>query len=226
MSNKKNYVPQNNADFNTWFKNMTQYVELKTSGDPPEWDHILRRERDALEAAYGDWEAHYTPTLKPHTSNLTGARNEARARAEKVIRPFVKRNLYCDPVNNADRIYLELPVRDIVRTDHTAVNEEAEWNFEIRGIRQVHAHFKVFGAMGKARPEKYNCVAAYEVRGASEPPPERPEDLTRRVNAGRTPCTIAFDETERGKKVYMAMAWQNDRKILGKWSAIQWTYVP
>jgi len=201
-------------------------VVQKTSGSPSEWDHILKREQDALNAAYEDWYAYYAPTLKPHTSDVTDARNEARARAEKVIRPFVKRNLYCDPVTNADRIYLGLPIRDSTRTDHTNVEEEAEWSFEIRGIRQVHAHFKVFGSSGKAKPAEYNCVAAYEVRGASEPPPERPEDLTRRVNASRTPVTITFDETERGRKIYMAMAWQNDRKILGTWSAIQWTYVP
>ena len=34
-------------------------------------------------------------------------------------------------------------------------------------------------------------------------PPERPEDLKRRANASRTPYTIEFDETERGKKVYV-----------------------
>jgi len=226
MSSKKNYVPRNNADFNNWFSNMIQYVEQKTSGRPPEWDHILKREEDALNAAYGDWEVHYTPTLKPHTSDVTDARNEARSRAEKVIRQFVQRNLYCEPVTNADRIYLALPVRDIIRSGHTVVNEEVEWHFEIRGIRQVHGHFKVFGSPGKAKPEQYNCVVAYEVRDASEPPPQRPEDLTRRVNASRTPVTITFDETERGKKVYMAMAWQNDRKIVGKWSSIDWTYVP
>ena len=226
MSNKRNYVPRNNADFNNWFKNMTQYVSQKAAGSSPEWDHILKREQDALNAAYADWYTHYAPTLKPHTSDLTDARNEARARAEKVIRPFVQRNLYCDPVTNADRIYLGLPVRDSTRTGRITVDEEAEWSFEIRGILQVHAHFKVFGAQNRAKPEKYNCVAAYEVRDVSEPPPERPEDLKRHVNASRTPVTITFDETERGKKVYMAMAWQNDRKIVGKWSAIQWTFIP
>jgi hypothetical protein len=223
---KKSYLPRNNAEFNNWFKNMTKYVELKTSGDPSEWDHILRREQDALNAAYEDWETHYAPTLRPHTSDLTEARNEARSRAERVIRPFVRRNLYCEPVTNADRVYLGLPVRDVIRTDRTSVEEEVEWGFEIRGIRQVHGHFKVFGAQNRAKPEQYNCVVAYEVREPDAPPPERPEDLTRRVNASRTPCTIVFDETERGKKVYMAMAWQNDRRIVGKWSAIDWTFVP
>jgi len=226
MSNRKGYVPQNNADFNNWFKYLAQYVSQKTSGAAPEWDHILKRERDALDDAYIDWYTHYMPTLKPHTSDLTTARNEARARAEKVIRQFVRRNLYCDPVTNADRVNMALPLHDITRTGRTTVEEEAEWRFVVRGIRQLHYHFKVLGASGRAKPDGYSCVIAYEVRDADAPPPERPEDLNRRANASRTPFTLTFDETERGKKVYSSLAWQNERKIMGKWSAIQWTYVP
>jgi len=226
MPSKKDYIPKNHALFQAWFNNFTMYVSIKTTGSKPDWDHILKREMDALFAAYDDWFLNYTPTLKPHSPDLTAMRDEARARAEKVIRAFVKRHMYVEPVTSGDRINLGLPNHDLIRTDHTIVNEETEWHFEVRGIRQLHAHFKVFGASGKAKPTEYICVVAYEVRDASEPPPERPEDLTRRINASRTPVTITFDETERGKKVYMAMAWQNDRKVLGKWSAIQWTYVP
>ena len=226
MSSKKDYVPQNNEKFNNWFKNMTQYVTQKLLESPPEWDHILKREMDALTAAYADWYTHYAPTLKPHTSDLTTARNEARGRAEKVIRQFIQRNLYYAPVTNACRVNMALPVRDIIRTDHKSVEEETEWHFQVRGIRQVHYHFKVFGAANRAKPDNYNCVIAYEVREPDAPPPERPEDLNRRVNASRTPFTLTFDETERGKKVYAALAWQNERKITGKWSAIDWTFVP
>jgi len=226
MSSRKDYIPKNNAEFQTWFNNFTMYVSAKTMGTKPDWDHILKREIDALLAAYDDWFLCYTPTLKPHTPDITTMRDEARGRAEKIIRPFVKRHMYVEPVSSGDRIRVGLPNRDGVRTDHTVVNEETEWHFEIRGIRQVRPHFKVSGASGKGKPAEYICVVAYEVRDAFEPPPERPEDLKRRVNASRTPVTITFDETERGKKVYMAMAWQNDRKIMGKWSAIQWTYVP
>ena len=226
MTSRKNYVPRNHAEFDRWFNNLNMHVATKCKGSKPDWDHIIRRELDALDDAYADWHTSYTPTLKPHTSDITQKRDEARGRAEKVLRQFIQRHLYCEPVTNADRVYMELPLRDIIRSDHTSVDEEVEWIFEIRGIRQIHARFKVFGASARGKPERYTCVVAYEIRDASEPPPERPEDLTRRVNASRTPCTITFDETERGKKVYMAMAWQNERKVLGKWSAIQWTYVP
>lgn len=223
MTKRRDYVPQNNAVFNNWFRNMTQYVSQKVSGTPPEWDHILRREQDALNSAYADWYTHYALTLKPHTPDFTEARNEARARSEKVIRQFIKRNIYCDPVTNSDRIYLELPVHDIIRTDRTNVLEEVEWFLEIRGIRQVHVRFKVLGASGKAKPEGYQVVVAWDIL---DEPPKRPEDLRRHANASRTPHTITFDETERGKKVYVALAWQNERKVLGKWSAVQWTFVP
>jgi len=227
MSSKKDYIPHNNSEFNSWFNTLTLYVSDRCGGSKPDWDHIPKRELDELKAAFDDWSANYSPTLKPHTSDVTRMRDLARGRAEKIIRPFVQRHLYCDPpVSSGDRVNVKLRDRDRIRTDRSTVGEEVQWHFDIRGIRQVHTHFRVLGASGKAKPEGYDVVVAYEVRDASAPPPERPEDLSRRVNASRTPFTLEFDETERGKKVYAAMAWQNDRKILGSWSAIQWTFIP
>ena len=37
---------------------------------------------------------------------------------------------------------------------------------------------------------------------------------------------IHFDETERGKTVYVALTWQNERGIRGQWSDIKSAIVP
>jgi hypothetical protein len=44
--------------------------------------------------------------------------------------------------------------------------------------------------------------------------------------ASRTPFTLHFDETERGKTVQIALAWQNERGILGQWSEYKAAIVP
>jgi hypothetical protein len=44
--------------------------------------------------------------------------------------------------------------------------------------------------------------------------------------ASRTPHAIEFDETERGKTVYVALAWQNNRGNIGSWSEMQNTVIP
>jgi hypothetical protein len=44
--------------------------------------------------------------------------------------------------------------------------------------------------------------------------------------ASRTPHALEFDESERGKTVYIALAWQNERGILGRWSEYKNAIVP
>jgi hypothetical protein len=44
--------------------------------------------------------------------------------------------------------------------------------------------------------------------------------------ASHTPFTVEFPEEERGKTAYFALAWQNERGILGRWSDIKSTVIP
>ena len=55
---------------------------------------------------------------------------------------------------------------------------------------------------------------------------DRPEDLAQHALATRTPYVLQFDETERGKTVYFAAAWQNERGQIGAWSEIEKAFVP
>ena len=87
MSQRHDYIPSNNAEFNAWFTNLVNYVVQKTSGTPPAWDHIPKRYVDELDAAY-------KPTLQPHTPAQTATKNDARRHSEKVIWPFVNRFLH------------------------------------------------------------------------------------------------------------------------------------
>jgi len=56
--------------------------------------------------------------------------------------------------------------------------------------------------------------------------PESLSELTNRKLAPRSPLTLTFPEEDRGKKLYVAAAWQNGGENLGPWSNIQFTYVP
>jgi len=44
--------------------------------------------------------------------------------------------------------------------------------------------------------------------------------------ASRTPFTLHFEETERGKTVYVALCWQNERGITGAWSEFKSAIIP
>jgi hypothetical protein len=223
MNVKKNYIPQNDADFDQWFKNLVQYVAQKA----PVWKHIPKDDLDAFIEAYATWYTSYAPTLKPHGQPETAEKNRVKAASERLIREFVNRFLRYRPVTDADRDQMKIPNRDLIRTPHNNPKEEVEFALRIKGIRQVHVDFKVLGSMSKAKPDYYDgAVIVWDVWDRAEgKAPTRPEDLYRHVLASKTPHTLKFDETERGKTVYVALCWQN-RGQLGPWSEMQSTYVP
>jgi len=225
----KDYVPHNDGEFDHWLDNLVQYVTAKTGTGgcccaQAEWDHIPAVLTDELRQARDEWKTHYTPSLQPHTPAITTDKNDARARAEKVIRPFVQRFLHWSPVTNGDRVNMGLPNHDAVRTPHIDVNETVEFEIKLRNIRELLVDFWVKGSERKAKPDGYD--GAVMLWDALDKPPERPEELNRHALASRTPHTIEFDETERGKTVYIALSWQNQRGHTGQWSEIQTAIVP
>ena len=152
----KDYVPQNSQKFDTWFRNLTQYVSTKTTGTAPEWTHIPAQERDEFVGAYAQWYPDFSPTLNPDcTKGERNKRDEAKKRAEAVIRPFVQRHLYYKDVTDFDRIKMDLPLRDGTRTHHDAPEEMVEMSVKLRGIKELVVHFKVQGKSGKAKPAGY-----------------------------------------------------------------------
>jgi len=220
----QNYIPRNDAEFDNWFHNIREYVAAKTGGEPPEWPDIPRPVITELNAAYDDWRAHYEPSLHPHTPAVTVEKNSARKRAEAVIRPFVQRFLHWPPVTDGDRVNMAIPNRDSIRTSHIEVAEVVEFELKLRNIREILVEFWIKGASHKAKPANYDGAAlAWDV---SDAPPQRPEDLTHHAMASRTPHAIEFDETQRGKTVYIAAAWQNERGNLGAWSEMQSAVIP
>jgi hypothetical protein len=223
MAGKSNYIPRNDAEFDQWFKNLIQYLVQKTNI----WKHIPKEDMDAFGLSYTPWVTAYTPTIKPHSQPETAEKNRAKKTAERQIREFVNRFLRYRPVSDADRDIMGIPNRDLIRTPHTDPKEEVEFVLRIKGIRQVHVDFKVLGSTSKAKPDYYDgAVIVWDLWDRlSGQAPARPEDLYRHVLASKTPHTLKFDETERGKTVYVALCWQN-RGQLGPWSEMESTIVP
>jgi hypothetical protein len=99
----KDYLSGNDGKFDDWYKFMNQYVAQKCGGSTPEWTHIPAEARTAQADAYAAWYTAYSKTRGPHTLVDTEAKNDAKAAAKAVIRPFVNQYLRFPPVTNEDR---------------------------------------------------------------------------------------------------------------------------
>lgn len=224
MSRARDYIPSRDADFDGWFRNLVQYAVMMALGPQAAWTHIPAPLIAELEAAYVAWHEAYVPTLTPHTSVETRAKNDARAAAERLIRAFKRQFLDWPPVNDEDRVAMKLRLPDLVRTPHIEVKEEAEFLLRLRGIREILVDFWVKGTERRAKPEGYD--GAVLIWGVLDAPPANQGELTGHAMATRTPHALKFGETQRGKTVYVAAAWQNARGNIGQWSEIQSAVIP
>jgi hypothetical protein len=219
MINRTQYIPANAKDFNEFFKKIVLQVGLKTSGTAPAWKHIPKENLDALNTAYSAWYTAFSASLGERSPSKTHARREAQKTAVSFLRGFVNRFLRYLPVTDEERIEMEIPVRDTIKTPSGIPKEKVGFTLKALDDREIAVSFKVKGAAGRAKPRGYHgAVIAYAVL---DKPPLRYEELTRQITATRTPCILEFDREEEGKRAYVALRWKNGTGKNGVWSEIQ-----
>jgi len=74
MSRARDYVPSNPAQFNSFMRNLIDYVSQKITA----WGHIPQDRFDELEEAYGAFVTAFSYTQGPHTPAQNLARTEVQ----------------------------------------------------------------------------------------------------------------------------------------------------
>ena len=215
-----NVTPTNSGKFVRFFKNIVQHVGTKVS----EWKHIPKDAHDKIIAEYGEWYTAYALTFKPHSNVETKGKKVAYKKASKALKRFITLYLEYPPVNDVDRVAMSIPVRDGSHSPIPAPKTTPEFSLCPRDQRLVRVDYRDYGSSSKARPYGYRCA---KIRWAIlSQPPLRHEELDNEVNVSKSFCDLSFNEEDRGKKVYVAMYWENNSGQRGPWSDIKWTIVP
>ena len=214
------YVPQNAAQFRSFVVNLIEYVSEKITA----WGHIPAERFNQLNESFGVFAAAFDQTQGPHTPAQNLARKEAQMETTRLLRAFVNQFLRFPPVTNVDRVEMGIPNHDTIRTDHKVVTEIVDFVIHLRSIRELAVDFWIQGMSHKAKPAGYDgAVIIWDIR---DTPPPNPDELMHHTMASRTPYTLHFEETQRGKTVWIALAWQNERGIIGQWSEFKSAIVP
>ena len=214
------YIPTKDADFDIWFKNLTQYIGAKITGSNPVWTHISQTELTKLTAAYAVWYAAYSAILTPHSEVETTAKNNARYAAEQVIRPFKRRYLDDPPVLDEDRVALSIrlhdthPTRSPVPHDQPAAQVE---NTRNRFEHTVRAINPLTGDLSK--PAGVHGVrTGWQVGGVK---PAAGADLPRSRFSQKTTAIITHTEADKAQPVFYAACYENARGEQGPWSLVE-----
>ena len=217
---RNDYVPANAGQFSAFMRNMLDYVNSHKT----KFTHIPQAAVNNLLSLFDEFNEALEITQGQHTPAQTLDRNEKQAAATKALRAFVNQYLRFAPVTNVDRLEMGINNHDTIRTNHVEVHEMVEFLVNHGGIRQLSVDFWIQGADHKAKPNGYD--GAVIIWAQLDTPPASHAELVHHALASRTPYRLHFDESERRKQVYVALAWQNARGIQGQYSEIKSAYVP
>lgn len=214
------YIPPKDADLAAWALNLLKYGE----------DNAARLKLDQTELAdlrakAEDFDTKRKTALLPtHSALDIAAKNTARTGLEAAIRDFVQgRITHNHGVTDEDRIGMGLKPKDHSRTPSDGTSRRVVATLSA-ALRQVTVHYHDEDSQSRGKPAG---IHGCELRRAFlDGPPASIEELTHSEFSTATPFIFNFDESQRGKHLYMSLRWETTRSNKGPWSPIYDIFIP
>jgi len=214
------FIPRPDAAFETFFRNITDFV----LDNYVRWGHISKDDALALESQFDDWNNAYEKTLVPHIPQLTTEKNRVRITTERALRAFINRFLRWPPVSDLERDKMGIRNWDTIRTPQAAPTTVPEIEADTSVIRRISLRLRDFGATHWAKPEHVHGMEL--TWGIKDARPEHVGALPHFETETANPVVLTFEEDERGKRVFFAARWINNRAQGGPWSDIESAFIP
>ena len=215
-------IPTRDADFDVEQKILTDAASLNATKWGLDVNFINGQLKPAQTAWNTKWAKYKDPTTR--TSQITFEKTEARKAYEHLLRLLIRDLEYNTRVTDDDRHSMGIHIPDTRRTPINPPTTHPVFSIETAGDRHLNVAFRDHESGSKAKPYGVNgAVIIYDVL---DTPPADYAQLTRSLLATRTPHTLEFTIAERGKPVYVAVCWQNEKGQKGPWSEILSSIVP
>ena len=216
------FIPRNAAQFAQWVSNISAYI---TPARATEWGIPATVLADFRGIELENFLNAQEEIGNDPTRSKLAARNAAQREATRIIRFIIRFYLRRPEVADSDLIAMGIPPIDTIRTMHKVVTEKVDFVIQISGIRRIVVDFWQQGVEhSKAKPRGYDgAVLIWNI--SDERPPEA-DDFLMHTMASRRPFTVEFLDEDRGKTVWIALAWQNERGIRGEWSEFKSAVIP
>ncbi|MDR1645482.1 MAG: hypothetical protein LBS05_06650 [Tannerellaceae bacterium] len=219
MSRRPDYIPNKDRDLLSWTSNFFTKVEAgaQTWGIPA-------AEITALSSAFSKFANFLSEAEGPErTPVVIEKKNMARDTLVGLIREMVRAHLNGANITNDVRLLLGLHLHDTERTPVPVPTDFPDMDIRPYATRRLDIHFHDKEGK-KAKP--YGVNGAVIIYAVLDEPTTNYDLLGRSALATRTPHSIEFPLDERGRTVYIAICWQNEKGQRGPWSLIQSAIVP
>ncbi|MDR1746604.1 MAG: hypothetical protein LBR49_04965 [Tannerella sp.] len=221
MSNH-DYLPRQDADLGPWATNfITQLTQKATAWNIP--NTIL----STLGTLNTTWQQKFTIVESPTTRTPVAieAKNEAGEALREALRSTINEYIrYNHLIPDTGRMELRLPIPKEDRTPSPdPTTHPAARVKPVEPLQLVISYFND-ETESKAKPDGVHGV---EIKwGFGDSPPADADELTNSVFDTRTPITLTFHGSERGRRVYFFLRWENTRGVKGPWSVLYSAVVP
>ena len=218
----KRTIPTTDAAFNEWQQVITtkSTINVSTWGLDAEW--FSNTLTPAKEKWQDKWAACQNPATRTQLS--TFEKNEARRIYEPLLRILVGNLEYNTKVTDDDRLEMGLVIRPTQRTSVPVPVTYPDFTVNTGTIRSLTINFRDHNSKSKAKPAGINgAIIRWAMLDAA---PECVEDLVNAELDTASPFTLNFTESQRGRKVYFCLAWQNTKGERGPWCEIGSAIIP
>ena len=214
------YIPQKDSELVAWSANFTEQVAANAEA----WE-IPAADVAALQTANTAFAALHAKADSPAKNTIiVSEKNAARKTLVEKIRALADFRLKNPVITDTQRVAMGLHVRDTTPTTIDVPKTHPDLTLEAADSRSVKGKFHDHGSANNARP--YGTNGAVIIFAVLATPPAGTDDLIHSVLATRTPHIFNFSEEERGKTVYAAACWQNEKGQKGPWSDIVKAIIP
>jgi hypothetical protein len=221
MAHKKDYVPTQDAAFDTWFRNLYQYVNAKCGPpDAPQWSHIPAEARAELDAACTAWHAAYEVTLTPCTKPERDEKNRVRKVSEKTARNFVNAYLRYHPaVTGYDKEQMGLHIPDTTPTAVPRPTAQPEADVAYPGVHLIElTRIRTVPGGGDDPRSDYGVRIFWGILAPAAPhdkfrlasPPASGDDLPHSTFTHRRRYLFDFSG-DSGNTVYFCLRYENGK---------------
>ncbi|MDR1865999.1 MAG: hypothetical protein LBR08_10565 [Bacteroidales bacterium] len=220
MAHTIDYLPQKESKLVIWGDNFAKQVTLNATA----WE-IPASDVAELQTALDNFKTLYEQADSPQKNSIIVAeKNTAKKAFKDKVRELANFRLKNPVITDAQRVATGLRVRDAKPTRISVPNTRPRLNLGVVDIRELSVRIRDTGSSRRARP--YGVIGAVLAMAVLDAPPTSIDRLTRTALVTRTPYTLKFTEEERGKTVYAAACWQNERGERGHFSEIVSAVIP
>lgn len=207
------YLPQNDAEFDSWQQNFATYAAGKQSELG-----LVAADLTPLTAAQTAWAGAYAAHVSAQAAaqSARSAKDGARTAYEAAIRPLVARLQLSLTTTDAHRAGLKITIRAKTRTAAGVPASRPVVEIDARTPHRHVLNFRDEGATRKAKPA--GVMGAEVWRSVGDAPPADPGQCQFVALDTETPYVADYAGAQAGKRAYYHLRWVNKQGQPGPWS--------